>query len=80
MALKQKIFHRGAIIKDQQYVLFKLIKEEYSVVIHRFHGIAQMVIKLMIPMNLLFFQFKINASLKFNRVAKMQFRNIVIGL
>jgi hypothetical protein len=79
MALKQKIFHRDAIIKDQQYVLFKLIKEEYSVVILRFHGIAQMAIKLMIQMNLLFFQFKINASLKFNRVANKQFRNVEIG-
>ncbi len=79
MALKHKIFHRGAIIKDQQFVLFKLILEEYSVVIHRFHGIAQMVIKLMIPMNLLFFQFKINALLKSNRVANKQFTYQVIG-
>jgi hypothetical protein len=72
MALKQKILHRDAIIKDQQFVLFKQMQEEYSVVILRYHGILNKVLKLMKPMSLLCFRFKINVLLKSNRVEKMQ--------
>ena len=73
MALKQKILHRYAIIKDQQYVLLKLIQEEYLEVTLRFHGIARLIPKQIILVNHLFFLFKINVLFKSNREAISQF-------
>ncbi len=67
MALKELTLQLYVIIKDRQYVLFKLTQEEYLVVTLHFHGIARINTKLIIQMSLLFFLFKINALLRSNR-------------
>ncbi len=64
MALKELTLQHYVIIKDRQYVLFKLTQEEYLVLILHFLGTARVQTYLIKLMSLLFFLFKINALLK----------------
>ena len=73
MALKELTLQLYAIIKDRQYVLFKLIQEKYLEVTHRYHGMARVNTKLIILISLLFFLFKINALLRSNREVNKQY-------
>ncbi len=80
MALKELTLQLYAIIKDRQYVLFKLIQEKYLEVTHRYHGMARVNIKLILIMSLLYFLCKINALLRSNRETNIRYTLVQIIL